>query len=89
MIEAAWSWIRPHLGPQPPESLDLVDEKHLQEVHPDQPILPQLLKALTQGMQPTEVLLSHSIPPPPAHLGRQGKRATTDKHRERSGSFIP
>jgi hypothetical protein len=83
VVEAAWSQIRPHIGPPPLERLDLVAEKHPHEVHPGEPILPQLLKVLAQEMQLAEVLLSHSI-----FLGRQGNGATTGKCRERSGSIV-
>jgi hypothetical protein len=60
VVGGAWSRICPHLGPLPLERLDPVAEKRLQEVHPGQPILPQMMKVLTQGMQLAEVL-SHSI----------------------------
>jgi hypothetical protein len=47
-------------------------------VHPDQPLLPQALKGLAQGMQFAKVLPSHSNSP-----GRQGNRVATGKHGER------
>jgi hypothetical protein len=52
-------------------------------VHPSQPILPQLLNVLTQGLQHAEVLPSHSL-----SLGRQGNRAITGKCWERGGGAV-
>jgi hypothetical protein len=37
-VGAAWSRIRPHLGPPPPKWLNLAAKKRLQKVHPEQPI---------------------------------------------------
>jgi hypothetical protein len=72
------------LGPPPVEWLKPTAEKYPQKVHPGQPLLPQLLKGLTQGLKLVVVLPSHSISP-----GRQGNGAATSKHGEWNGSFIP
>jgi hypothetical protein len=45
-------------------------EKCLQEVHHGQPLLAQLLKVLTQGLQLDEVLPSHSSPMECRGMGR-------------------
>jgi hypothetical protein len=53
-------------------------------VHPGQPLLPQLLEVLTQGLQLAEFLPSHSL-----SSGEQRNRAAVGKHWERSGSIVP
>jgi hypothetical protein len=81
---ATWPWEQSHLGLSSPERLDLPVEKHLQEVHPCEPLLPQLLKGLTHMLQLSEVLPSHPIP-----RGREGNGAATGKHGERRKGVVP
>jgi hypothetical protein len=83
-VGVAQSRIHPHLSPLPLERLNLVAEKCLQEVHPGQPLLTQLLKILTQGLQLAEVLPSHSISP-----RRQGNGVGTGKRGEWSEGVVP
>jgi hypothetical protein len=83
-VGAALSQIHPHLGPLPQERLNLEAEKCPQEVHQGQPFLPQLLKALTQGLQLAEVLPGPSISP-----RGQGYGVATGNHREQSRNIIP
>jgi hypothetical protein len=66
-VGVAQSKMHPRLGPPPLEGLDLTAQKCLKKVHPGQPLVPQLLKGLAQGMQLAEVPPSHSISP-----GRHG-----------------
>jgi hypothetical protein len=63
MVGATRPYIWTHLCLAPLERSDPVAEKYSQEVHPYQPLLPQLLKGLVQCLQLAEVLPCHSIPP--------------------------
>jgi hypothetical protein len=58
-----WPWIHPfgHLSPM--KELDPVAEKGLQELRAHQPFFQEFPNDLPQGLQPAEVLLSHTIPP--------------------------
>jgi hypothetical protein len=64
--------------------LDPVVEKGLQNLHAHQSSLQQSPNGLQQGLQPTEVHLSHTLPP----VG-MGDEAATYEHGERRVSVIP
>jgi hypothetical protein len=69
-----------HLGLPQPKWLNPAVEERLQGVNPCQSFPPQLLKVLTQGLYPAEVLPNH-----PLSLGGQGNRETTRKCGEQGG----
>jgi hypothetical protein len=69
MVGATRPWIHPHLGLSPLERLNPAAEKYPQEVHPYQPLLPQL-KGLTYELQLVEVLPSHPIPQEGRGIGK-------------------
>jgi hypothetical protein len=50
-VGATWSWIQPHFDVSPPKWLDPAAKEYMQEVHPYQTLLPQLLKGLLHGLQ--------------------------------------
>jgi hypothetical protein len=62
-VRAVWPWIHLHLSPSPSDRLESAAEKCPQKMHLSQPILPQLLKGLVQGLQLAEVLPYQVISP--------------------------
>jgi hypothetical protein len=83
-VQTTWPWIQAHLGLSPSERLDPVTEEHPQEVHPRQPLLPQLLKDLAHGMQLAKVPPSHPVP-----SRRQQSGVAISEYRERHRSVVP
>jgi hypothetical protein len=83
MVEVGGPQICPHLSLLQSKWQNLAGEEHSQGVNPGQPFPSQLLKVLTQGLYPVEVLPSRPCSP-----GGQGNGTTTKKHGERSGIIV-